>query len=286
MGTHTRDVDTNTFDSAVIEASSKVPVVVDFWAPWCAPCRALGPVLERLADEYGGRFVLAKINSDENQELSARYGVRGIPNVKAFIDGEVVDEFTGALPESGVRAFIERVVPSPAEELRDGAARVYAQTRDAEQALELLAQAEQLDPKNDDVRIDRAAVLTDAGREDEARKLLDNLSPLAQMNERVGTLKARLDLAQGAAEAPSEDVLKARIARDENDLEARLQLAHQYVARRDYRPALEQLLAIVRRDRTYRDDIARKTMLKVFELLGNQGELVSEFRKKLASAMN
>jgi putative thioredoxin len=286
MSTHTRDVDTNTFDSAVIEGSSKVPVVVDFWAPWCAPCRALGPLLEKLADEYGGRFVLAKINSDENQELSARYGVRGIPNVKAFIDGEVVDEFTGALPESGVRAFIERIVPSPAEELRDGAARVYAQTRNAEQALELLAQAEQLDPKNDNVRIDRAAVLTDAGRDDEARKLLDSLSPLAQMDERVGALKARLDLAQGAAEAPSEDVLKARIARDENDLEARLQLAHQYVARQDYRPALEQLLGIVRRDRAYRDDVARKTMLKVFELLGNQGELVSEFRKKLASAMN
>jgi putative thioredoxin len=286
MGTHTRDVDTNTFESVVIEGSKKVPVVVDFWAPWCAPCRTLGPVLERLADEYGGRFMLAKINSDENQELSARYAVRGIPNVKAFIGGEVVDEFTGALPESGVRAFIERVVPSAAEELRDSAARVYAQTRDAEQALDLLAQAEQLDPKNDDVRIDRAAIFADDGRHEEARKLLDNLSPLSQMNERVSTLKARLDLAQGAAEAPSEDVLKARIARDENDLEARLQLAHQYVARREYRPALEQLLEIVHRNRAYRDDIARKTMLKVFELLGNQGELVSEFRKKLASSMN
>jgi putative thioredoxin len=286
MGTHTRDVDINTFESAVIEGSKKVPVIVDFWAPWCAPCRTLGPVLERLADEYGGRFILAKIDSDENQELSARYGVRGIPNVKAFIGGEVVDEFTGALPESGVRAFIERVVPSPAEELRDSAARVYAQTRDAEQALDLLAQAEQLDPKNDDVRIDRAAIFADAGRHEEARKLLDNLAPLTQMNERVSALKARLDLAQGAAEAASEDVLKSRIARDENDVEARLQLAHHYVARRDYRPALEQLLEIVQRKRAYRDDIARKTTLKVFELLGNQGELVSEFRKKLASAMN
>ena len=221
MGTHTRDVDTNTFESAVIEGSKKVPVIVDFWAPWCAPCRTLGPVLEKLADEYGGRFILAKIDSDENQELSARYGVRGIPNVKAFIGGQVVDEFTGALPESGVRAFIERVVPSPAEELRDSAARVYAQTRDAEQALDLLAQAEQLDPKNDDVRIDRAAIFADAGRHEEARKLLDNLAPLTQMNERVSALKARLDLAQGAAEAPSDDVLEARIARDGNDVEAR-----------------------------------------------------------------
>jgi putative thioredoxin len=286
MGTHTRDVDINTFESTVIEGSNKVPVVVDFWAPWCAPCRALGPVLEKLADEYNGRFVLAKINSDENQELSARYGVRGIPNVKAFIGGEVVDEFTGALPESGVRAFIERVVPSPAEELRDSAARVYAQTRNGPQALDLLAQAEQLDPKNEDVRIDRAAIFADAGRPEDARKLLDDLSPLTQMNERVSALKARLDLAQGAAAAPSEDVLKARVARDENDLEARLQLAHQYVGRQDYRPALEQLLELVRRNRAYGDDIARKTMLKVFELLGNQGELVSEFRKKLASAMN
>ncbi|MGZ5136824.1 MAG: tetratricopeptide repeat protein [Burkholderiales bacterium] len=286
MGTHTVDVDKNDFDTIVIEGSKKAPVVVDFWAPWCAPCRALGPVLEKVVEEYDGRFTLAKVNSDDNQEIAARYGVRGIPSVKAFISGEVVDEFTGALPESGVRAFIERVVPSPAEELRDSAARVYAQTRDVEQALDLLSRAEQLDPKNEDVGIDRAAILIDAGRPDEARKLIENLSPLARMDERVNALQARLDLAQGAAEAPSEAVLKERIERDENDLEARLQLAHQYVARRDYRSALDQLLEVVRRDRTYGNDVARKTMLKVFELLGNQGELVSEFRKKLASVMN
>jgi putative thioredoxin len=286
MGTHTVNVDKNSFDTIVIEGSKQAPVVVDFWAPWCAPCRALGPVLEKVADEYDGRFTLAKVNSDDNQEIAARYGVRGIPSVKAFIGGEVVDEFTGALPESGVRAFIERVVPSPAEELRDSAARVYAQTRDVEQALDLLSQAEKLDPKNEDARIDRAAILMDAGRHDEARKLIESLSPLARMDERVNALQARLDLAQGAAEAPSEAVLKEKIARDENDLEARLQLAHQYVARQDYRSALDQLLEVVRRDRTYGNDVARKTMLKVFELLGNQGELVSEFRKKLASVMN
>lgn len=282
---HVLDVDESTFDALVIESSRKVPVVVDFWAPWCAPCRALGPILEKLAGEYAGRFTLAKINSDENPALSTRYGVRGIPNVKAFADGRVVDEFTGALPESGVRAFIERIVPSPAEELRDSAARVYVQTRDAQQALDLLAQAEQLDPANDDVRIDRAAILAEGGRHDEARQLIDSLAPLVQMDDRVSALKARLDLAQSAAAAPSDDVLRARIVRDENDLEARLQLAHQHVARREYRPALEHLLEIVRRDRNYRDDIARKTMLKVFELLRTQDELVSEFRRKLASAM-
>jgi len=286
MSTHTLDVDKGNFDAVVIEGSKNAPVVVDFWAPWCAPCRQLGPVLEKLADEYGGRFTLAKIDSDQNPELSARYGVRGIPNVKAFVDGQVVDEFSGALPESGVRQFLDRVVPSPADELRDEAAQVYAQTHDADKALALLDQAEALDPGNDDLRLDRAAVLADAGRGDEARQVIAALKPLTQMGERVKTLNAKLDLAQGAAEAPDEQALEQRIAANENDLEARLQLAHQYTAQKNYRPALEQLLEVVRRDRGFQDDSGRKTMLKVFELLGNQGELVSEFRKKLAGAMN
>jgi len=115
------DVDKTNFDAVVIEGSKEAPVLVDFWAPWCAPCRALGPVLEKLAEEYAGRFTLAKINSDENPELSARYGVRGIPNVKAFVGGEVVDEFSGALPESGVRRFLSGLVPSAVDELRDEA---------------------------------------------------------------------------------------------------------------------------------------------------------------------
>jgi putative thioredoxin len=286
MNAHTVEVDKNTFDTIVIEGSKKIPVVVDFWAPWCGPCKALTPILEKLAAEYGGRFVLAKVNSDENPELSARYGVRGIPSVKTFWGGEVVDEFTGALPEKGVREFLARTIPSPADGLRDEAMRIYAQTRDLDRALELLDQAEKSDPADEDVRIDRAALLVEAGRNDEARELIEGLAPLTRMDERVSGLNAKLDLAQGAAEAPSEDVLQRRVAADENDLEARLQLAHQHVARQRYREALEALLEIVRRDRNFGDDAARKTMLKVFELLGNQGELVSEFRKKLASAMN
>src|SRR3954465_14828837 len=133
------DVDSTSFQQVVIEGSRERPVVVDFWAPWCGPCRALGPILEKLAAEYEGRFVLAKVNSDDNAELSARYGVRGIPNVKAFSGGEMGDGFWAALPESGVRQFLDRIVPSPADELRDEAISGFTRTRDADAALELLA---------------------------------------------------------------------------------------------------------------------------------------------------
>jgi putative thioredoxin len=280
------DVNTQTFQSLVIEGSREKPVVVDFWAPWCGPCRALTPVLEKLAAEYDGRFVLAKVNSDENQELSARLGVRSIPSVKAFVDGRIVDEFTGALPERAVREFLDGIIPSPADELRIRAAQIYRDTRDIDQALDLLSQAAELESGNEDVLIDRAALLIEHGRYDEARSLLGSLSPLMRMEERVKLLDSKLDLAEGAADAPSEELIRKRIAGNDNDLEARLQLAHLHVGRGEHRQALEELLEMVRRDRSFGEDVARKTMLKVFELLGNGGELVSEFRKKLASAMN
>ena len=283
---HTVEVDATTFDALVIEGSKKIPVVVDFWAPWCAPCRALTPVLEKLAAEYDGRFVLAKVNSDENRELSARYAVRGIPSVKAFSGGRVVDEFTGALPEKAIREFLEGLIPSPAHELLTEAFSVYAQTHDAVRPLELLARASELEPTNEDVLIARAALLTEIGRSDEARETISSLSPLTQMDERVSALRAKLDLADGAAAAPSAERLSARLAENPNDIEARLQLAHLHVAQKDYREALEQLLEAVRLERGQRAGGARATMLKVFELLGNQGELVSEFRRKLASAIN
>jgi putative thioredoxin len=285
MSTHSIEVDTTNFQQVVIEGSKQTPVIVDFWAPWCAPCRALTPVLEKLAGEYQGKFTLAKINSDENQELAAQFGVRGIPSVKAIVSGQWVDEFSGALPETAVREFLDRVIPSPAEELRLQAMQVYRQTRDAKQALERLAQAAEADARNETVRIDSAEIMIDLGKFEAAGRLLETLSPLMKMEDRVASLKARMDFAASAENAPDAESLKQRIARNANDLEARLQLATQRLALQDYPAALEDLLEIVRRDRAFRDDIARKTMLQVFSVLGNQGELVSEYRKRLASAM-
>ncbi len=286
MSAHSIDVTTENFQQAVIDASKTAPVIVDFWAEWCAPCRALKPVLEKLATEYQGKFTLVKINSDDNQELAARYGVRGIPNVKAFVGGELVDEFSGALPEPAVREFLDRVIPSPAETLRIEAMQFFDHNGNAEQALAMLAQASALDPQNENVRIDSAQLLIALDRRDEAQQLLASLSPLASMDDRVKTLQARLDLAERANDAPGADELEQRIAANTNDHDARLQLAHLHIGRKNYASALEQLLEVVRRDRKFEDDAARKTMLQLFSVLGSDHEMVGEYRRKLASVLN
>jgi putative thioredoxin len=284
MSEHVVKVDESNFQQVVIDGSQHAPVIVDFWAPWCAPCRALAPVLEKLAAEYGGRFTLAKVNSDENQKLAGSLGVRGIPNVKVFVDGVIVDEFSGALPERMVREFIDRAVPSRAEELRREAMVAYARG-DGERALALLSEAAAADPKNENVRLDTIEILIDAGKTDEAGTMFDLLAPLTRMEERAKTLAAKLQFASAGTGAVSLDALKTRIAKNADDLEARLQLANASVAQQDYPSALEQLLEIVRRDRSFQDDAGRKTMLQLFTLLGNSGDLVGEYRRKLASAM-
>jgi putative thioredoxin len=285
MGPHSFDVTAANFKQVVLDAPQNVPVLVDFWATWCGPCKALKPVLEKLADEYQGKFILAKVETDANPELASQFGIRGVPNVKAFVNGQMVDEFSGALPEGQVREFIERLVPSPGEELRLQAMETYAQG-DPAKALQLLGQASQLDPHNENIRIDAAQIMLDAGEMAEAGRLLASLSPLAAQEQRVQELLARIEFADKAKDLPDAASLEARVAADENDLEARLQLANLLIAHNRHEPALGQLLEIVRRDRGFQDDIGRKTMLSVFNLLGGGGELVSRYRRLLASALN
>ena len=280
MSEHALDVGLADFTQHVLEESKHRLVVVDFWAPWCGPCKSLKPILEKLAAEYGGKFLLAKINSDDNQELAARYGVRGIPSVKAFLNGEPVDEFSGALPEGEVRAFLDRLVPSPADELRQQAV-AARMAGDISGALKLLAEASRIDPAHVGVRLDAAEIMLDLNEADEARRLLGSVPDDA--DPRVPALKARLQFMGAVGE--DEAALTARVAANENDLDARLKLANLLVAAGQYEAGMDQLLEIVRRDRSFEDDIGRKTLLSVFNLLGG-GELVSRYRRLLASALH
>jgi len=285
MSAHAIDVNESNFMQEVVEASRRVPVLVDFWAPWCGPCRSLGPILEKLAAEYQGRFRLAKINSDENQALAGQFGVRGIPSVKAVVDGQIVNEFTGALPESAVREFLDALLPSPAEPLRQEALAAHARG-ETDATRKLLLQAIHLDPKHEQARLDLIGILIDAGDIPEAQRLLGEIAEAGQDRARIDSLAARLALAGGAAGGVDEGTLRARIGADAGDLSARLDLAKSMTARQDYRGALEELLEIVRRDRAFEDDAGRKTMLQIFNLLGSDSDLVREYRSALSRAIN
>ncbi|HUU71672.1 MAG TPA: co-chaperone YbbN [Burkholderiales bacterium] len=285
MTAHVTEVSEDSFQRGVIEESENRLVLVDFWAPWCGPCRSLTPIIEKLAGEFGGRFLLAKINSDENPSIASEFGVRGIPNVKAFSEGKLIDEFTGALPEGMVRQFIERLLPSRAEEKRRVAVKTY-RSGQAAPALVQLDEAQALEPANDTIRIDRAEVLIALGRAKDAAALLDELAPLAAMDARVEHLKAQLTFAVEGDSEEKIEALEAQLLKNPGDLDARLALAKSCVAAKQFEPALKHLIEIIRVDRSFGDDAGRKTMLAVFEILGNDHHLTSQYRRLLAASLN
>ena len=278
------DASLASFERDVLEASRDVPVVVDFWAPWCGPCRALGPLLEKLERESGGRWKLVKVNSDDNPELSTQFGARSIPFVVAFVDGRPVSSFLGAQPEGAIRAFLQKLVPDPSElELRRArAALAGGQVKLAE---DHLRNAIALDPSNDAARLDMVAILVDRGDQDGAREQWALLSPNAPQSSAYATMAARLDAAERAATLPAAGELARRIEADPGNLAARLDLAEVHIASREFASALEQLLEIVARDRAFGDDIGRRKMIAVFDMAAGQPDLVSEFRRRLSALL-
>ncbi len=283
MSAHSFDTVTASFEQDVLERSKTVPVLVDFWASWCAPCRALKPILEKLAVEYDGRFLLAKLDTDGSPEIATRYGVRGIPNVKGFVNGELVDEFTGALPESGVRGFIERLVPSASEELRRAAAAAVARG-DPAAAEAALREGLTLDPDNATARVDLAALLV--ARNDYAGAELHlALVPEAQRDERAAAIATKVALWRRGQSLPDISTLEATLDAHPEDLDARLGYAERLAAEGRFRAALDELIEVVRRDRGEWRERARKTVVALFAVAADQPDLVSEYRRKLAGVL-
>jgi len=271
-----------TFEQDVLQRSREIPVVVDFWAPWCAPCRALGPVLEKLLREGQGRWVLAKMDTDRNPLTPQRYRVQGIPAVKAFVDGRLVDEFTGALPEGEVRRWLRRFLPSEADRLWAEGRREESEGR-LDRAETLFRQALEQDARHPGARIGLARAALRQGRVQEARDLLEDLDPQGRQEWATELADLRLSLTgQGTGDC---EALEAEVRSRPEDPDPRYRLAMALAARKRYEEALEHLLHLVVHHRSFRDDGARKAMLEVFEAVGPRSDLAERWRERLAQAL-
>jgi len=283
--TVSREVTLATFEQDVIERSRAVPVVVDFWAVWCQPCQMLGPILEKLAAQADGAWELVKINTDYEPELSLRFGIQGIPAVKAFRDGKVVSEFVGMLPERSVRAFLARLIPSRADQLA-GEARERVQAGDLSEAEPLFRAALDLEKDHAGATLGLAEILLDQRQEEAARPLLESLPPTTEEGQRAAAILKRLQFIAESIGLPSREDAAAALATNPDDLAALWILAVRAAAAGEYAEALERFLQVLERDRHYGDDGSRKAMLAIFTILGPDHELSMAYRPRLAAALH
>ena len=283
-GDNVFDASGESFVDLVVEASREIPVLVDFWAEWCGPCRALTPMLMGLADEFAGRFRLAKVNTELEPRLAADHGIRALPTVTLFRDAMVVEEFSGLQPESFIRSLLEEHLPRASDAQRERAGTLAA-NGDAAAAIGVLRLAVQEDPANHRAQLDLCALLVGADKLDEAEHCLRGLPANRQHEPEVQALHARLRFARIASEAPALEELTATVESDPRDCEARYQLCARRAAMADYAAAMAGLLEILRRDRTFRDDAARKGLLAIFEVLGSEDPLVKQYQSEMALVM-
>lgn len=272
------------FRQIVLEGSYERPVLVDFWADWCAPCRSLMPILAKLADEYGGRFLLAKLNTEEERALATQFGIRSLPTVQLFKDGRPIDQFMGALPEAQVRAFLDQHLPRESDGLLNLIEdRLLAGDLDAAQAA--LDEARAKDPANARLLLIEVQILAARGDLPGAEALLERAPLELAKDPELLAMRGQLHFANLAASAPPVVELTARLAANPRDSEASYLLAVHQAAEGQLETALEGFLSLIKRDRAYGDDAARKAMLLIFDLLGGEGPMVQAYRNKLIRAL-
>ncbi len=283
-----KDGDLESFTRDVIYASQQVPVLVDFWAPWCGPCKQLAPVLEKVVRAAKGKVRLVKINIDENPEIAQQLRIQSVPTVYAFVGGQPVTGFAGAQPESQVRALVERLIGGPLAadvEAELAAGKAALGRGEAETAASHFGRVLEVEPENPEALGGIARALLSLGEREEARRLLEEVPKAIADHAAIAGARAALQLAEEAGELPDPAELEARIAADPDDFEARYRLATGLFLRGRYEAAMEHLLHIVRKDRSWRDDLARRQLLKFFDALGPSHPATLKGRRMLSTVL-
>ena len=278
---HVFDATTDTFEAEVLRKSLDVPVLVDFWATWCGPCKTLGPILEKLAGEYNGAFVLAKVDVDKEQQIAAAFQIRSVPTVFLVKGGQIVDGFPGALPEGQLREFLAShgVMPAEGAPVEEELAPV-----DPHAQVAALREAVSAEPDKDELKLDLVLALLKTGEAPEAERLLDALPANLATDDRAVKARARLGFAAVLKDAPPLEALRTAVQANPDDLRARHLLGVHALIAGDSEPALEHFLEMLKRDRAYEDGLARKSLIDAFRVIEDDA-LVSQYRRKMSSLL-
>ncbi len=281
---HVFEATTETFEAEVLQKSLQTPVLVDFWATWCGPCKTLGPILEKLAGDYNGAFELAKVDVDKEQQIAAAFQIRSVPTVFLIKDGQIVDGFPGAMPEGQLREFLTQHGVVPLEAAATEAAPPEALPIDPLAEIAALREAIAADPDKAELKLDLALALIKTGATAEAGPLLDALPANLATDDRAIRARARLDFGNALQGAPTADALASRIQADGNDLEARYQFGiHQLLGGND-EAALEQFIEMLRIDRSFRDSLPKKALIDAFRVIEDE-DLVGRYRRRMSSLL-
>ena len=281
---HVIDVTAETFETEVLQKSMQTPVLVDFWAPWCGPCKSLTPILEKLAGEYGGAFVLAKVDVDQQQQIAAAFQIRSVPTVFLLVGGQPVDAFQGALPEGELRQFLQQHGVEPQAGGAADEAPAEEAPLDPHVEVQQLREAVQAEPDKDELKLDLALALLRTGAAVEAEQLLDALPANLATDDRAVRARARLGFATLLQDAPAPAALEQALAANADDHGARHLLAVHHLVGGDAPAGLEHLLELLRRDRGYGDGLAKKALIDAFRVVEDE-DLVGQYRRKMASLL-